>query len=81
MPRYFFNTFDSESRSHVDDVGEELPNREAAWEAATRYAADVLRDLDGALRHGHDWRLEVLKEDRSRVFQITVHGDDLEQRR
>lgn len=80
MPRYFFNTFDGEDSSHVDDVGEELPSREAAWEAATRYAADVLRDLDGKLLPGADWRLEVLKEDRSRVFQIKVHCDDLEHR-
>jgi len=50
MTRYYFHTFDDETPSHLDDVGEDLPTREAAWEMATRYAAECLRDLDGKLR-------------------------------
>jgi hypothetical protein len=58
MTLYYFHTFDDETPSHLDDVGEELPTREAAWEMATRYAAECLRDLDGKLRINHQWRLE-----------------------
>ena len=76
MPKYFFNTFYGEKIE--DEVGEELPSRKAAWETATRYAADCLRDLDGKLRTDLKWRLVVLKEDKSRVFQITIHADDLD---
>jgi hypothetical protein len=77
MTRYYFHTYDGETVSHEDDIGEELPTRHAAWEMATRFAAECLRDLDGKLRRNRDWRLEVTRADRSRVFQITVHGEDL----
>jgi hypothetical protein len=43
---------------------------------ATRYAADSLRDLDGKLRTDTDWRLEVVGDDASRVFQIIIHADE-----
>jgi hypothetical protein len=76
MPRYFFNIFSGGGIDHRDEVGEELPDRAAAWETATRYAADSLRDLDGKLRIDTDWRLEVVRDDASVVFQITVHADE-----
>jgi hypothetical protein len=79
MKRYFFNVFNGERSEHIDDVGEMLPHRAAAWEMATRYAAESLRDLDGRLRPGEDWRLEVLRENETRVFQIVVHGTDFNQ--
>jgi len=68
MAKYFFNTFDGEKMSYKDDVGEELPTRAAAWEMATRFAAECLRDLDGKLRVNVDWRLEVLN-DQSEFFR------------
>jgi Domain of unknown function (DUF6894) len=77
MARYYFNTFDGRTPTFRDELGEELPTREAAWETATRFAAECLRDLDGKLRLNAEWRLEVLADDRSRVFQIIIHADDL----
>ena len=53
-----------------------MPTQAAAWEMATRFAAECLRDLDGKLRMNVDWRLEVLN-DQLRVFQITIHADEI----
>jgi Domain of unknown function (DUF6894) len=53
-----------------------LPHRAAAWDAATRYAGDSLRDLDGALRLNEDWRLLVLAEDQTGLFQIIIRATD-----
>ena len=78
MSRYFFNTFIGGDINHRDEIGEELPDLEAAWETATRYAADSLRDLDGKLRTDSDWQLEVVRDDEARVFQITIHADDFQ---
>ena len=78
LARYYFNTFDGMNPTHRDEIGEELPDRKAAWNMATRYAAECLRDLDGRLSIDSDWRLEVLREDGSRLFQITIHADELE---
>ncbi len=79
MPRYFFNIFNGDDVDHRDDVGEDLPNLEAAWQTATRFAADCLRDLDGKLRTDTDWRLEVVRENAARVLQITIHADDFQE--
>lgn len=78
MARYFFNTFRGGQAEHQDDLGEELPSREAAWKSATRFAADLLRDVDGKLRTDVEWRLEIVKEDRSRAFQIIIHADEVQ---
>jgi len=80
MARYYFNTFNGRTLTYRDEVGQELPTREAAWETATRFAADCLRDLDGKLRFNQEWRLEVLADDGSCVFQIVIHADDLADR-
>jgi hypothetical protein len=72
-----FNTFDGRTLTYRDEVGQELPTREAAWEMATRVAAECLRDINDKLRCNEEWRLEVVARDRSRVFQIVIHADDL----
>ena len=74
MTRYYFNLSDGSRLSDRDDVGQELPDRHAAWEVATRYAGDSLRDLDGDLKLDTDWRLEVQTEDGARVFQISIRA-------
>nr|WP_244645739.1 hypothetical protein [Bradyrhizobium campsiandrae] len=60
--------------SDQDDLGQELPDQHAAWEIATRYAGDSLRDLDGDLQPEDDWRLEVQTEDGARVFAISIRA-------
>jgi len=57
MPRYFFNV--QNVAPHADDEGEELPDDEAAWREATKYAGALLNDIDGKFRPGQEWRLEV----------------------
>lgn len=74
MTRYFFNLCDGNRTRDKDEVGQELPDRKAAWEVATRYAGDSLRDLDGDLQPDLDWRLEVQTEDGTRIFQISIRA-------
>ena len=56
MAKYFFNVGDIEPS--VDYDGEELPDDEAAWNEATRFAGDLIKDIDGKFRPGHlgRWR-------------------------
>ena len=74
MPRYYFNVRGRDQLEDQDDLGKELPDQAAAWEMATRYAGESLRDLDGDLRPGDDWRLEVQSENGARVFQILIRA-------
>jgi hypothetical protein len=73
MPRYFFNVH--HDRSSIDTVGEELPDKHVAWREATRVAGDTIRDLDGNLQPGQEWRLEVTDEFANPLYVIHVSAE------
>lgn len=56
MPRYFFPIFHKNSKPDCEGV--ELPDRNTAWDQATKPAGEVLKDIDGHLEIGEEWRLE-----------------------
>ena len=70
MPRYFFNVY--HEPPEPDEVGEELPDRHAAWKEATITAGQILQCLDGKLQPGRDWRMEVTDEFANPLFVINV---------
>ena len=71
MPRYFFNVRYGND-SYRDEVGEDLPDNMAAWHEATSSAGQSIRDLDGKLQPGTDWRMDVVSETGSVVYSIEV---------
>jgi hypothetical protein len=75
MPRYFFNVY--HERAELDDEGEELPDAQAAWHEATVTAGQIIQDLDGKLRPGQHWRLEVTDEFANPLYVIHVSADRL----
>lgn len=70
MPRYFFNVF--HERTQTDSVGEELPDKHAAWNEATVTAGRLLQSLDGKLQPGQDWWMEVTDEFANPLYVIRV---------
>ena len=70
MPRYFFDVHDSSPR--MDEVGEELPNDEAAWREATTTAGEIFKDVNGKMQPGQDWELDVADQDRNPLFLIHI---------
>jgi hypothetical protein len=74
VPRYFFNVLsDSE---HIDPVGEELPDKHAAWKEATVMAGQILQAMDGDFKPGQTWQLEITDEFANPLFRIQVHGEN-----
>jgi hypothetical protein len=73
MPRYFFNIH--HGRSTIDEEGDELPDKHAAWREATIVAGDSIRDIDGSLQPGCDWRLEVTDEFRNPLYVIHISAE------
>lgn len=73
MPKYFFNI--RHDRLYEDDEGLDLDNKASAWEAATRSAGDHLKELDGQLQPGRDWRMEVTDEFANPIFEILVRAE------
>ena len=72
MPLYYFNVY--HDQEDQDEHGTELPDANAAWEEATEIAGLSIRDLDGKLRPGHDWRLEVTDEFKNPLWEINVRA-------
>ena len=75
MPRYFFNVFHG-SEHHPDCEGEVLEDKHAAWAEATKVAGQTIKDIDGKLRPGHEWRLEVSDEFGGALWEIRVAAKD-----
>jgi hypothetical protein len=73
MPRYFFNVY--HDRAELDEQDEELPDMQAAWREATMTAGQIIQDLDGKLRPGKEWRLEVTDEFSNPLYVIHVSAD------
>lgn len=71
MPRYFFNVYNG-TEVYLDEEGEDLPDRFAAWHEATTSAGQSLRDLNGKLNPGTEWRMEVLDETGNRLYCLNV---------
>jgi hypothetical protein len=73
MPLYFFNIH--HERAELDSVGEELPNKQAAWKEATVTAGRMLQGIDGKLKPGLDWRMEVTDEFANPLYVIRVRAE------
>jgi hypothetical protein len=71
MARYFFNVQNGND-TYIDEIGDDLPDDHAAWSEATRSAGESLRDLDGRLQPGKEWRMEVMAEERGLLYVIEV---------
>ncbi len=73
MPKCFFNTH--HDVSHTDYDGEEFADKYAAWAEATRMAGEIIKDIDGRLRPGHDWKLEVEDEFKNVIWALHVKAE------
>ena len=75
MPRYFFNI--RGVRTTTDEEGEDLPDNETAWREATIIAGELFREIDGKLRPGQDWALEVTDERRNPLYMIQISAKQM----
>jgi hypothetical protein len=73
MPRFYFNVY--HKRPHTDTDGSELPSHKEAWVEATKSCGEMMRDLDGQLEIGPEWRMEVLDERRRVLFVIRFSAE------
>jgi hypothetical protein len=70
MPLYFFHIHHDTDR--LDLKGEELPDMHAAWKEATVTAGKIIQNIDGKLRRGHDWRMQVTDEFANTIYELQV---------
>jgi uncharacterized protein DUF6894 len=70
MPKYFFNVYHDEAL--IDDEGEELPDKHAAWKEATVTTGQMIQNLGGRFAPGTEWRLEVTDEFANPLYVIRI---------
>lgn len=73
MPKYFFHI--THERTEIDQVGEELPDKHAAWKEATVTAGQILQGLDGRLKPHNDWRMEVVDEFENVLYVLHIQAE------
>jgi hypothetical protein len=73
MPRYFFHVY--HEQPEIDEEGEELPDKHAAWREATLMAGQSLQGLDGKLQPGREWRMEVTDEFANALYVLHIHAE------
>ncbi|WP_247438530.1 MULTISPECIES: hypothetical protein [unclassified Bradyrhizobium] len=56
-------------------MGEDLPDKHAAWEEATRTAGQILQGLDGKLTPGREWRMEVTDEKQNTLYILHIQAE------
>jgi hypothetical protein len=71
MPRYYFITSHNDEPTDLPDAID-LPNVESAWHEATKAAGEILKDIDGNLRPGTEWSIQVQDESRKPVRTLRV---------
>ncbi|WP_236843052.1 DUF6894 family protein [Bradyrhizobium icense] len=52
-----------------------MPDLQAAWQEATLTAGQIIQDLDGRLRPGKNWRMDVTDEFANPLYVIHVCAD------
>lgn len=73
MPRYYFNVRHHElNRDHDGLI---LPDDAAAWEEAVSACAEMMHDIDGALKAGPEWAVEVTDERGEKLFAIKFSAE------
>jgi hypothetical protein len=74
MPLYFFNV--QNGIETPDQAGTELPDKHAAWAQATKSCGDLIRKIDGDLKPGREWRMEVTDEFANPIYVIHINAEN-----
>ena len=72
MPLYFFRISHGEGTPPLARDGVELADDRAAWVEATTACGEMLRDLDGDLKAGSEWRMEVTRQSGEIVYRLSL---------
>jgi hypothetical protein len=74
MPEYRFSiTHNGEPENPPHSI--DFTNDKGAWEEATIAAGQMLRDLDGNLKPGADWAIEVRRAAGDLVFRVRITAE------
>ena len=71
MPLYIYRITYGDGAPAWPHDGVELAGDAAAWVEATTACGEMLRDLNGALKAGPEWRMEVTRQSGEVLYRLT----------
>ena len=77
MPRYFFHLIRN-NEAYVDNDGLTFLDHQAAWEEATMACGEMIRTIDGHLRPGTSWQMEVTDDTGKLIYRLRFIAESLE---
>jgi hypothetical protein len=80
MPLYFFSFSRAPTAEPrpFNNEGLELFDNDAAWEEATIACGERLREMNGSLRPGDGWKMEVTDANGKAIFALRFTTESLE---
>lgn len=78
MPRYFFHLNRSDDEVDRDNDGLTFLDHQAAREEATLACAEIIRTIDGHLRPGASWQMEVTDDTGKPIYRLRFIAESFE---
>jgi hypothetical protein len=75
MPRFYFHVYCEGTEPSVDGEGIEMADEGAAWNEAISTCGQMIHDLDGAMRAGTVWQMEVTDDAGNRIFLLFFRAE------
>ena len=74
---YFFRIFTNDVKRHQTEAIA-FPSKEAAWHEASTSSGEILREMDGNMHIGMDWRMEVSNAAGELIYRLTFKTEAIE---
>ena len=73
---YYFRVFTNGIERHRTE-GLAFSSREAAWEEASTSTGEILREMDGKMHIGLDWRMDVTDSADTPIYRLSFKTEEL----
>jgi hypothetical protein len=73
--RFFFRVFTNGIERHQSD-GLLFTSKEEAWHEASTSTGEIIREMDGKIEAGLDWRMDVTDEDGALIFRFALTAEE-----
>jgi Domain of unknown function (DUF6894) len=72
---YFFRVFTNDVGRHETE-GLVFASKEDAWQEATNSTGEIIRDMDGNMHPGMDWRMDVTNAAGTLIYRLSFKAEE-----
>jgi hypothetical protein len=74
--RFYFRVFTNGVERHASD-GLVFSDKHEAWLEASTSTGEIIREMDGKMQPGLDWRMDVTDEAGQLIYRFSFTAEDL----